>query len=304
MSSNESIRDYYQRHGHDHSDAGQFRVYRIEEFNGAVSSPHTRRDFYKITLTTRADGILSYANQDIRIHDTALIFSNPLIPYSWERFSGSETGFFCLFTEEFVTRNFKTDSVAGSPLFRTGGHPVVFPDPATVRFLSGVFEQMLSEMESAYSNKYDLLRSYVQIILHESLKIASSKPFYESEGAFARISSLFLELLERQFPIASPRHTLQLKNANEFATRLMVHTNHLNKALKAATGKTTTEHISETIANEAKALLLHSNWTVTEIGYSLGFGHASNFVAFFRRQTGKTPNAFRKNKRAIPLGMD
>jgi AraC-like DNA-binding protein len=291
MQSKETIADFYDRHGKDYSDAGQLNVYRIEDFNRANSFPHNRRDFYKITLTTNADGVLSYADKVIPIKGHALIFSNSMIPYSWGRVCGNETGFVCLFTEGF---QLKTDGIAGSPLFKPGGNPVLFPDTKTVGFLIGIFEQMLTEIQSTYVSKYELLRSYMQIIIHEALKIAPPDDFYKPGTSAARISSLFLELLDRQFPIISPQHSLGLKNANEFAARLSVHTNHLNKALKETTGKTTSEHIAEKMVNEAKAILLHSNWTIAETGYCLGFEHSSNFNIFFKKHTGQTPNHFRR----------
>lgn len=294
MNSRESIADYYERYGQGNPAAGQFTVYRIEDFAGPVSFPHTRRDFYKIKLLCNAQGVISYADQHVAVQDSALIFANPLIPHSWERLGGSPTGYACLFTEEFVTQQLRTASVAGSPLFRVGGTPVLFPPVEMVRRLSNLFEEMLLEMQSSYANKYDLLRSYVQIILHESLKMAPVEPFYQPGTSAARLSALFLELLERQFPLASPQHTLPLKNANEFARQLAVHTNHLNKALKEITGKTTTEHIAEKMVAEAKALLRNSNWSIAEIGYCLGFEHASNFNSFFRKHTSQPPNTYRK----------
>lgn len=289
MKAKESIADFYDRHGQDYADAGQINVYRIEDFNRAASFPHSRKDFYKITLTTSANGVLFYADKAITISGHALIFSNPMIPYSWEGMAGNETGFVCLFTAAFIN-----NSVAGAAWFKPGGSPVLVPDSQTISFLISIFEQMLAEIQSSYVNKYELLRNYVQIIIHASLKIAPADDFYKTGTSAARISSLFLELLERQFPIASPRHPLQFKNANEFAQQLSVHTNHLNKALKETTDKTTTAHISEKLIKEAKALLLHSNWTIAEIGYCLGFEHASNFNIFFKKQTGQTPNHFRK----------
>jgi AraC family transcriptional activator of pobA len=46
-------------------------------------------------------------------------------------------------------------------------------------------------------------------------------------------------------------------------------------------------------------LLLHSSWDIAEIGYCLGFEHASNFNIFFKKQTGQTPNHFRRQPVAI-----
>lgn len=64
---------------------------------------------------------------------------------------------------------------------------------------------------------------------------------------------------------------LELKTAQGFAEKLLVHVNHLNRSVKQVTGKSTTTLISERIITEAKALLQHSDWNVLQIAYSLGF---------------------------------
>ena len=293
MANRETITEYYQHYGEGKSAAGQFAVYRLEDFARAETFPHIRRDFYKIKLMCNVQGTLSYADRRVAVQDSALVLANPLIPHSWERQAGSPTGFACLFNEEFITPQLKTASVAGSPLFRVGGTPVLFLPPAAVDKIAGVFEAKLVEMQSGYANKHDMLRSYVHIILHESLKLAPAEPFYQPSNSAAWLSAAFLELLDQLFPIATPQHTLPLRNANEFAQRLAVHTNHLNKALKETTGKTTTAHIADKMVAEAKSLLRNSNWSIAEISYCLGFEHASNFNSFFRKQTGVPPSRYR-----------
>ena len=299
MPSTESITEYYQRYGQGTPDAGQVSAYRIEDFAPTDSFPHLRRDFYKIKLLCNAQGIISYADKTITVQQPALIFANPLIPHSWERLGGQPTGYACLFTEEFMTQQLKTASVAGSPLFRVGGSPVLFPPPEVVNRLSSLFELLLSEMQSSYIHKYDLLRTYIQTIIHESLKLAPVLPTYQPGTSAARLSVLFMELLDRQFPIASPQHTLPLRNANEFAQQLAVHTNHLNKALRETTGQTTTAHIAAKVVAEAQALLQHTDWSLAEIGYCLGFEHASNFNLFFKKHTGQALSRYRRELRVL-----
>jgi AraC-like DNA-binding protein len=109
-----------------------------------------------------------------------------------------------------------------------------------------------------------------------------------------RIASYFVELMDRQFPIDSPEHKLQLRTAKDYAQRLSVHINHLNRALKEVTGKTTTEHITERLIHESKILLKNSNWSISEIAYCLGFEYPEYFNNLFKKQTGITPNTFRK----------
>ena len=159
--------------------------------------------------------------------------------------------------------------------------------------LSEIFEKMLAEIASDYVYKYDLLRNYFEIIIHEALKLKPADSYYKHTNAASRITSLFIELLERQFPIDSPENILKLKTPTDFAQNLSVHVNHLNRAVKEITGKTTTEHIAARITTEAKALLLHTDWNVSEIAYSLGFEYPTYFNSFFKKHTDMSPKTIR-----------
>lgn len=295
MKRKETIKEFYANHGKEYSMVGQFNIYRREEFAcDSTSLPPNRRDFYKISMITKGRGVLSYADKSIRIDKPAILFLNPLIPYAWEPTSDNQTGYFCLFTEDFVNTTLKHESLAQSPLFKVGGNHIFFPSKESLTLLESIFENMFREINATYTHKYDLLRSYVQIVMHEALKIQPPETFYQPTNGSERISNLFLELLERQFPIDAPSQILKFKTANEFAVQLNVHTNTLNRSLKEATGKTTTKWIAERMLKEAKALLQFSNWDIAEIAYSLGFEHSSNFISFFRKQIDSTPLQFRK----------
>lgn len=104
---------------------------------------------------------------------------------------------------------------------------------------------------------------------------------------------MFLELLERQFPIENIERPLQLKTAQDYAKNLNVHANYLNRAVKEVTGKPTTAHISERIISEAKALLQHTDWNIADIAYALGFEYPTYFNNFFKKITGTNPKTLR-----------
>ncbi|RFM27267.1 helix-turn-helix domain-containing protein [Deminuibacter soli] len=294
MRKTETAGEFLERQGKHYSDAGQFNVYKINRLSQGAAAPPLRRDFYKISLVLNTRGIITYADKSIHINNNALVFSNPLMPYFWQSLGKRQTGYFCMFTEAFVTHQLKTNILSQSPLFKINSSTVVFPSQQSTDFLAGIFEQMRKEIQSAYPNKYDLLRSYVHLLMHEALKITPAEPQYQPGSSAHRIAGMFLELLERQFPVTSPQHALQLKNAGEYAEALAIHTNHLNKILKEVTGKTTSVILAERLLKEAKALLLHSDWDIASIGYCLGFEHPANFNIFFKKQTGETPNHFRK----------
>ena len=112
----------------------------------------------------------------------------------------------------------------------------------------------------------------------------------------ARIAYRFLNELEAMFPLTSPNQELKLRLPIDFADKLCVHVNHLNRSVKEITGKTTSQHITERIIREAKNLLRYTNWSISEISYSLGFSEVSHFTNFFKKKTNCSPRSFRSYK--------
>lgn len=102
-----------------------------------------------------------------------------------------------------------------------------------------------------------------------------------------------MELLERQFPVDEQHTAVTLRTASDFARQLNVHVNHLNRAVKEITEKTTSQLIAERIVQEAKILLKHSAWTVSEIAYALGFTEVTHFNNFFKKHVSLSPLKFR-----------
>ena len=224
---------------------------------------------------------------------TILFFANPNVPYSWETISRSYVGYTCLFSEDFYKPSDRTESLQQSPLFKIGGTPIFEITEEKREFLNGIFRNMMAEQNTNYAFKDDLIRNYINLIIHEALKLQPADNFDQVKNAAHRITNVFLELLERQFPVESTSRPLKLRTAQDYATTLNLHVNYLNRAVKETTGKSTTTHISERIASEAKALLLHTDWNVADIGYALGFEYPTYFNNFFKRVTGTNPTSLR-----------
>lgn len=269
-----------------------FNVFQIEA-DGNATRVYSRKDFYKICLTTGKSKI-HYADRSFEAEGTILFFGNPHIPYSWETLSTTYVGYTCLFSEDFLDPHSRSESLQQSPLFKIGGTPILDITPEQRNFLNTIFRKMIEEQQSDYVHKDDLIRNYINLILHESLKLQPSKNYDQHKNAAVRLASVFMELLERQFPIESPDRPLQLKSAKDYAENLAVHVNHLNRSVKEVTGKPTTSHISERIISEAKAILQHTNWNISEVAFALGFDYPTYFNNFFKKHTGASPSAFRK----------
>lgn len=275
---------------------GHFNVFNTDDVRAKYKKkpymPYNRRAYYKISLIigrNRAE----YADKVIDIEKSALLFATPKVPYHYIPLDDNQRGYFCIFTDEFLIKNKSGMVLDDLPIFRPNGYPVFQLSETEVAEIDAIFSKMHKELSSDYAYKYDLLRNYVMELIHYGQKLQPISALYPTHTASARVSSLFIELLERQFPIESPQQKLNLRTAKDYAERLAVHVNHLNRVMKENTGKTTTDIITGRIIQEAKILLKQTNWNISEIAYSLGFEEVAHFSNFFKKQTTLTPVAFR-----------
>lgn len=293
----ESIEDFYTRKSipvpeNIHTEIGHFNVLNLDPFCGpnAKPSPYKRRDYYKITLVI-GNGRVNYADKIVDVGKQALVFSNPLIPYKWERIDTIRSGFFCVFDQPFFRQYGNLNHL---PVFQPNGTPVFELTDEQTNSIKSIFERMLEEINSEYVYKYDLLRTLLSELVHFATKMQPTVNVDRQQiNASKRISSLFLELLERQFPVDDKHPKVSLRSASDFANQLAVHVNHLNRAVKETTQKTTSEIIAERISQEAKIMLKHSALTVSEIAYALGFNEVTNFNSFFKKHVQTSPAKFR-----------
>lgn len=269
-----------------------FRAFQIEDDSNETRI-YSRKDFYKICLTTGKSKI-HYSDKSFEQEGSVLFFGNPHIPYSWETLSTYYVGFTILFSEDFFKQSERSESLQNSPFFKIGGTPVLNISEEQRLFLNTLFQKMIEEQKSDYTYKDELIRNYISLIIHEALKLQPVENINQNKNSSARITNVFFELLERQFPIETTDQPLKLKTAQDYALQLNIHVNHLNRSVKEVTGKSTTTHISERIVTEAKALLQHTDWNISEIASALGFEYPTYFNNFFKKNTGTNPKTLRE----------
>lgn len=277
-------------------EVGHFNVFdTVETFRQVKQRnvmPYNRRNYYKISLI-RGRNRAEYADKVVEIQRNGLLFATPKVPYHYVPLDDQQSGKFCVFTDAFLIKNKTGILLDELPIFKPGGYPVFEIGDADADEIQRVFTKMQQELASDYEFKYDLLRNYVLELVHYGQKLNPASAMYSHPSAAARIASLFVELLERQFPIEAPHQRLGLRTAKEYADGLAVHVNHLNKVLREHTGQTTTALIHERMVQEAKILLKQTDWNISEIAFSLGFEEVAHFSNFFKKQTALAPLAFR-----------
>ncbi len=97
----------------------------------------------------------------------------------------------------------------------------------------------------------------------------------------------FLELLRQQRP--------GLLSIENLARDCHVSRRLLEQRVKAATGKTPRQLLSQTLVDAIQRFLSQTDYTLAHIADLLGFEHAERLSHLFRRQTGMTPGEYRKS---------
>lgn len=151
-----------------------FTVCRIDTAIGPVPA-YSRRDFYTIYLLT-GPRLLHHADQEIELEGTRLVCGNSTGLNTEQTAPPRLTGYACRFTEEFFKQHSSVVLPEQWSLFR-GRTPRAFSlRDEQAAYLTGLFQKMLAEQQLPYLYKHELLRSYLQLVIHEVLRLRTPAP--------------------------------------------------------------------------------------------------------------------------------
>ena len=139
----------------------------------------------------------------------------------------------------------------------------------------------------AYSQ--NIIRSYINIVLFELTGI-----YERSIPLNAKHNTVDVKI--RDFEILVERNFRKFHLVADYASILHITPNYLNAICTRGKGKPAGEVIRDRIILEAKRLLTHSDKTITQIAYDLGFEDNSYFGRFFRKYCNETPAGFRESQ--------
>ncbi|MFT3822696.1 MAG: helix-turn-helix domain-containing protein [Chitinophagaceae bacterium] len=152
------------------------------------------------------------------------------------------------------------------------------------------------KMQKEFANYY-LLRSQILAGLLNLLVIYFSRKM--TTHAAEPTPSKDVELVHK-FVALIKQHFAKHKLVADYADILCVTANYLNRAVKKITGSPASYHIQQHIILEAKRQVIHSNVSMKEIAYLLGFDDHAHFSKYFKNYSGKS---FTNYKRSLQDGI-
>jgi len=249
-----------------------------------------RKPFYKIALL-RGKATYDTGNQKISIAGYTIVFTDPMIRFSFETVDETFDGKYCVCSESFLRGTSKL-SLNNWPVLKDRNIYTQSLNEEQYTALLQLFNEIEKEYTADYLFKEELIRNRVFDIIHYTQKLNKHLETLIQPPAES-LEDRFFKILENAFFNISKEMPLEDKSPAYFAQLLFTSVDQLNKAVRKASGKTTQALIHERIIEEANILLKHTTYSVKEIAWSLHFQETSHFQNFYKKQTGITPLAYR-----------
>jgi AraC family transcriptional activator of pobA len=195
------------------------------------------------------------------------------------------------FTKEFLCLQ-ENVSLTKLPIIETpqGGHELDLTD-GDLAFV----EDLLAKINVEYSNRNDWQQRMLSAYLTLLLTYLSRLYVEQYKGQESSIEKNLL----KNYQAKINESFRELKEVGDYASQLNISPGHLSEVVKIQSGKPAIKHIHERLVLEARRLLFHTNNSLKEIAYDLGFSDASYFNRFFKRETELTPAEYRARIREM-----
>lgn len=252
------------------------------------SAPHLH-DFYQVTLLG-GHGRLMHDFREATFSGPILFFVSPGQVHTAYPDPGAEATVVSFTREFFNAHTGDAGLLAELPFYYTSSTPPWLPLEAEETTIArDLFREIQQEFDAAEPGAAEILQALLRILF-----IRAGRWYRRAHpvGRATRASRLV-----RDFHLLVEHHFHDWQTLEPYAHQLGVTTNHLNDVVREETGRAAGEHIRQRRLLDAKRLLLHSDLSVSEIGYRLGFNDPSYFSRFFRRYAETTPADFRNEIR-------
>ena len=165
--------------------------------------------------------------------------------------------------------------------------PIRIPGDAE-SVLKEIIKLMIREYEGQFELRMELLRRYFRIFMIYLSRLLKTGSPAALQGQESNLVRAFLEMLDHNFK--------EKKMVAEYAEKLYITPNYLNRVIKKNTGLSARHHIKQRVLLEAKRLGRYSDVGMKQIAYSLGFADSSHFSKFFKSGSGTNFSEFKNLK--------
>lgn len=271
------------------------KYFRVYNYEGSLPNqsdlliPH-RKDHYLLVFIRRAGSRQWIDMTPYILKDNTIYFTGPNQIIVKEEFKQLwSTGI--AFTKEFLLFQ-ENASLSKLPLIQNPQsiYELLLTE-ADVDFVEDMLAKINVEYQSRSAWQQRMLTAYLTVLLTYLSRLYTEQ--------FRDNNTSVDKLLLKKYQAKINECFRELREVGDYASLLHISAGHLSEVVKTQSGKPAIKHIHERVVLEARRLLFHTNNSLKEIAFEIGFVDASYFNRFFKRETGVTPAGYRANIRKM-----
>ena len=249
--------------------------------------PH-QLEFYLLAYYTRgvSKQLVDFAWHEVKANSIIYLLKGQINAFNFKK---DLKGYVLLFTESYFNERLNhLPKDTGIRLFTSHlfSPKIEVPESSSIgTYIQLLYNEFYKE-DSAY-NKKNIIDYLYNILFSKLERLKQYQTRHLKDSGRLTTFLRFKSALERNFH--------KSRNADYYATQLGISYKHLNEICKELINLTAKQFIDEFIILKAKRSLVNSSIKSTQLAFSMGFEESSNFVKYFKKHTGLTPNRFKKN---------
>lgn len=241
--------------------------------------------FIKVAFVA-AGGRVVVDFQEYDLTQDALFFINA---GQYHRLEDTDTGTLLYYNRDFYCVEIHDKEVAcdGILFHNVYEIPVVPLTAAASAAMQQLMQEIKAELAHEDSSMEEMLRILLKQLIIKATRIWKQQHLVLNDEARQEVefARTFSQLVERHY---ARHHAVA-----DYAALLHITPKALSKRLARYGHATPNDLIKNRIMLEAKRLLAHTQLSVKEIGYKLGYEDTSYFIRLFTKQTAASPQTFR-----------
>ncbi len=247
-------------------------------------------NFYMIGFKKMKSGIIRYGRTNYDHDHGSLSFVKPRQVIEIKDVELEEKGFLIFIHEDYFNGHPLHQDIKKYGFFDYEADEALHLSPREEETVWEVFRKLQDESQNTQDEfSREIILSYIDSLLKQAQRFYK-RQFLNRKPLSGKTVTKFNEALEHFFSQENGLPTVR-----DIAASLNTSPRYMSDLLKQETGKTALELIHIRLIGEAKDLLLRADTSVSEIAYRLGFENPPYFSRLFRKETGISPNEFKKS---------